>query len=171
MAQAYHNLGKCFAAKENWTQALDAYEKSLEISQDQGNLMQSAINYVNKAAVYLELSDMTLTATYCARAVDVFREVDYPLGVAEAYKVLGQMFTRKQEWVTAQGLLEESLRICEEYDNPLGVAETCRSLGLLHQTRSETDSARTSLEQARDQFQSLGALHDVETTSELIAAL
>lgn len=126
---------------------------------------------MNKAAVYLELSDMTMTATYCARAVDVFREVDYPLGIAETYKVLGQMFTRKQEWATAQGLLEESLRICEEYHNPLGAAETCRSLGLLHHSRDETDSARTSLERARDQFQSLGALHDVESTGELIAAL
>ena len=97
--------------------------------------------------------------------------MDYPLGIAEVYKVLGRLFTRKRDWTTARGLLEESLRLCEEYDNPLGAAEARRELGALYAARNDPDAARRSLEAAREQFEGLGARHDVEATRELLSAL
>ncbi len=91
--------------------------------------------------------------------------------IAEAYKVLGQLFTQKRDWTTAQGLLEEGLRLCKEYDNPLTAAEVSREFGRLHAARNETEAARRLLEEARRAFQRLGAHHDVEATGRLLDAL
>ena len=98
IAIIHHNLGMSYTAQQNWAQALDTFEKSLEMAQEKGDLILTALNYVHKAVVYLELNDRTLVATYCARSLDTFREVDYPLGIAETYKVLGRLYTQTQEF-------------------------------------------------------------------------
>jgi len=170
-AFALHNLGLCFTATLNYPSALDAFEQSVTIAQGNGDLILTALNYVHKAAVYLELNDRTLVASYCARALDTFKEIDYPLGVAETYKVLGRLYTQKQDWATADGLLSESMRLCQQYQKPLGVAEVQREIGKLYLAQNELDLARTTLDAARVQFETLGAGHDAHVTSELISAL
>ena len=170
-AFAFHNLGMCYSATSNHPNALDAFEKSIHIALETGDLVLTALNYVHKAAVYLELNDRTIVASYCARALDTFREVDYPLGVAETYKILGRLFTLKEDWATAQGLLAESLRLCEQYEKPLGVAEVRREMGKLYFAQGEMDSARSALESAHAQFDILGARREVFVTLELLRTL
>jgi len=168
-AQAHHNLGICHASRRNWTQALEAFEQSLESSQKLGNLWQTGMTLVHKAAVFIELGDSDVAASYCARAIEIFREIDYPLGSAEAYKVLGRLFTHRQDWTTARSLLQESLRICEAYENPLGTAEAHRELGQLYARRGDADEARASLTEASEAFERLGASHDLELTQDLLS--
>ncbi|MDA0712080.1 MAG: tetratricopeptide repeat protein [bacterium] len=170
-AFAFHNLGMCYSATSNHPNALDAFEKSIHIALETGDLILTALNYVHKAAVYLELNDRTIVASYCARALDTFREVDYPLGVAETYKILGRLYTLKEDWATAQGLLAESLRLCEQYEKPLGVAEVRREMGKLYFAQGEMDSARSALESAHAQFDILGARREVFVTLELLRTL
>ncbi len=170
-AFALHNLGLCFTAVENYASALDAFEKSITIAQEISDLILTSLNYVHKAAVYLALNDRTLVATYCARALDTFKEVDYPLGIAETYKVLGQLYTQKQDWATAQGLLNESLRLCQQYEKPLGIAEVNREIGKLYKAQNKTEMARETLQTAHEQFLQLNAQHDATVTEKLLEAL
>jgi tetratricopeptide (TPR) repeat protein len=169
-AFALHNLGLCFTAVANYASALDAFEKSITIAQDISDLILTSLNYVHKAAVYLALNDLTLVATYCARALDTFNEVDYPLGIAETYKVLGQLYTKKQDWATAQGLLNESLRLCQQYEKPLGIAEVNREIGKLYIAQNKTEMARETLQTAHEQFLQLNAQHDATVTKKLLEA-
>lgn len=168
MARAYHNIGICYSAQSNWPAALDAFEKSLDIALTAGHLILSAVNYIEKASVFLELNDTSVAATYCAQAIDICKEVDYPLGVAEAYRVLGKMYTAKGDYSTAHSLLTESLNLCDQYNDPLAHAETRRQIGILHISTNETEQARNTLETARQEFETLGAQHDAQITQNLI---
>jgi tetratricopeptide (TPR) repeat protein len=150
---------------------LDAFEKSITIAQEKGDLILTASNYVHKAVVYLALNDRTLVATYCARALDTFKEVDYPLGIAETYKILGQLYSQKQDWATALGLLNESLRLCQQYEDPLGIAEVNREIGKLYKAQNKIEMAGETLKTAREQFVNLGAQHDVAVTDKLLDTL
>ena len=161
----------CHSSRNRWTDALDAFEQSLEISQETGDIGQSAATYIHKAAVFLELGDSQVAASLCARGIEIFEETDFPLGIAEAYKVLGRLLTRKKEWATAQGLLEEGLRICEEYDDALGRSEIHRDLGNLHAARNDAAAARASYRTALEGFQTLGASYEVEATQAQLDAL
>ena len=171
VARLYYNLGVCHSSRKQWKEALDAFERSLEISHDTGNIRQTAMVHVHKAAVFLELGDSSVTATLCARAIETFQEIDFPLGIAEAYKVLGRLFTGKGEWATAQGLLEEGLRICEEYDDALGRSEMHRDLGNLYAARNDLSGAGTSYRTALEGFETLGASYEVEATQALLASV
>lgn len=171
MSQTYHNLGMCYKARAHWPEALDMFEKSLAIALDRGDMIMSALNYIHKAEVYLVLHDLTLTTTYCAQAVDICREIDYPLGIAEAYRVLGSAFTQKGNLATALGLLTESLQLCQQYQDRLGQAETKRVLGKLYVARNDKEEARLWFENARNQFELLGATHDVTITRQLLENL
>lgn len=168
IARTYHNMGMCQTARGIWHEALDAFEKSIEIAQDKGDLILTALNIVHKAAVYLELNDRTLVATYCARALDTFKEVDYPLGIAETYKILGRLYTQKQDWATAHGLFSESLRLCQQYQKPLGLAEVERELGNLYLAQNNSEMAREILQSALDRFKTLGAQNDISKTEEIL---
>jgi len=168
VAHVQHNVGMCHLARGRWEPALDAFEKSLAVSLDTGNLRLSASTYVQKAAIYVELKDTQVAASFCARALDIFREVDYPLGQAEALKILGRISVARQNWSTAEGLLGESLRICTDYSNLLGAAETRRELGVLNRARNREDDARGFLQQAVEGFVTIGAKHDVARTRALL---
>ena len=171
IARTYHNIGLTQSARSLWPEALDAFEKSITIAQEKGDLILTALNYIHKAAVYLSLNDRTLVATYCARGLETFKEVDYPLGIAETYKVLGQLYTQKQDWATAQGLLNESLRLCQQYEKPLGMAEVNREIGKLHMAQNKIELARDALQAASEQFLQLNAQHDATVTQQLLDTL
>lgn len=169
LARVHHNLGMGHLARRSWDAALDAFETSLEVSLDTGNLRLAGSTFVQKAAVYVELGDAEVATRYCARALDIFQEVDYPLGQAEVLKLLGRISTIRENWATAEGLLQESLRICTDYGSSLGAAEARRELGLLSRARGRGQEAQRLLEEALSGFEALGAQHDAHRTQDLLS--
>ena len=169
--RAYHNLGMCGISREDWPAALDAFERALEISEGIGDLALAASSYAQKAHVYLHLNDRTLSAAYCTRALDIFQEVDRPLGKAEALRILGRLVGSGGGHRTGRDLLDESLDLFVRFENPLGEAEVRREIGKLEVERGNTDQARVHLSQAVGIFDRLGARVDVERTQLLIEGL
>ncbi len=169
--RAYHNLGMCGISREDWASALDAFEQALQISEGIGDLALAASSYVQKAQVYLRLNDRTLSAAYCTRALDIFQEVDRPLGKAEALRILGRLVGSGSAYRTGRGLLDESLDLYVRFENPLGEAEVRREIGILESEQGNPEEARTHLIQAVEIFDRLGARVDVERTQALIEGL
>jgi len=171
LAKAYHNIGMLHMDREQWTDTLDSFEQSLEITTEHGELGMMSITYLNKAEVYFALSDLSVSASYCGKALRIFEELEDKLGEAEAQRVLGMIFTRKEQWTAALNLFEDSLALSASCGNPLDTAETYRELGRMHVAKGDRDPARESFTQALDRFRQVGAERDVEETEKLLEEL
>jgi tetratricopeptide (TPR) repeat protein len=169
IARAYHNLGICYSFKESWQEALDAYEHSLEVSERIGLLETAGKSYVQKGHVYLCLKDVTLAATYCAKALDIADEIGRPLGRANAFRVLGRLIGERGDYITGMNVLEQGLEIFRQFENPLGEAEIMREIGTLQLNRDTSDRGNQTLQNALSIFERIGARGEVARTRSLLA--
>ncbi len=128
-ARTFHNLGMTHADRRDWQSAMDTYERGFKLAQAQGHIDVMANIHLGSADVLLELGGTSMALCYCARALDIYRQVGDRLGEADTYRLLGKGFGRNREWTKADGMFQHSLRINEECENPLGVAETLREIG------------------------------------------
>jgi uncharacterized protein HemY len=109
-----------------------------------------------------------MVALCCTRALDICKETEDRLGEAEAYRLLGRLFSMRRQWSTAESLFQDSIRLTEEISNPLGTAEAFRDFGRMQEKRGLATQARSSYDRALSGFQSLGAESDISEVSDLI---
>ena len=67
LAQSYHNLGMAYADKQDWASANEKYEQTLELARKVGIGQLIATTYLNKAELYLALSDVSQAAATCGK--------------------------------------------------------------------------------------------------------
>lgn len=170
-ARSYHNLGMTHADRRDWNAAMDCYSRSFEIAQEHQQLDVMANVYLSQAELLLDLGDSSMVAAFCVRALEIYRKIGNHLGEADGYRLLGRVFTLRQQWNTGTALFQDSLRLNEEYNNPLGTAEAHRDLGKMQTARGRHTDARASFEAALEGFRKLGARADVVEVERLIAAL
>ena len=171
MASAYHNLGMTYADLEDWTSAMDAYEKGFEVAQKSSHLDIMANIHLSMAEVMLEMGNSMMVPMCCARALDIYRKTGDRLGEADAYRLLGRTFGMRKDWNTANQLFKDSLTLNEEHSNPLGVAETQRDWGKMLMNRGQKTDAQHMLEIAWAGFDKLGALSDAKKVEGVLEEL
>jgi tetratricopeptide (TPR) repeat protein len=162
LAQVRHNLGMAYADKREWAAANEHYEQTLEIARQKGLGPLVAITYLNKAQLYVELSDLTQAAESCGKALCVFRQSGDKLGEAEAYRILGDVFARRGNEVTAMRMLDFSLEITMRANSPLEIGESHRAKGAVAERLGRKDEAIESYKQALTYFERCSAERDCE---------
>lgn len=171
MSGAYHNLGMTYADLEDWTSAMDAYEKGFEVAQKNGHLDIMANIHLSMAEVMLEMGNSMMVPMCCARALDIYRKTGDHLGEADAYRLLGRTFGMRKDWDTANQLFKDSLALNEEHGNPLGAAETQRDWGKMLMNRGLKTDAQHMLLTACEGFDKLGAQADKEKIENILEEL
>ena len=171
LARTHQNLGMVHADRQDWKAAMTSYDQGLNTAEKNQQLDVVANIHLARAELLLELEDTSLVALCCAHALDICRQTGDRLGEADAYRLLGRLFTLRKQWNTAACLFRDSLRLNEEFANPLDIAETHRDIGRMHAARGQTTDARTSYEAALAGFRKLGANKDAEVVEGLLASL
>ena len=171
LARTYHNLGMTHVKKRDWNAAMDSYERGYDIAQDKGLLDVMANIMLSRAELLLELGDTAIAAHCSARALDIYRKTEDHLGEGDSYRLLGRLFTLREQWTTALSLFQDSIRLNEEYSNPLGLAEAHRDMGRMFAVRGHSTEAREAYEVAVSGFQQLDAQADVGQVERLIEEL
>jgi tetratricopeptide (TPR) repeat protein len=171
VAKTYHNLGNTYANRQEWDQAMASYENGFRLAEQIQQLDVMANIHLSRADTLLDLGDGSMVALCCIRALDICRELEDRLGEAEAYRLLGRLFSMRRQWSTAESLFQDSIRLTEEISNPLGTAEAWRDLGKMQAGRGLDSQARDSYDKALAGFTNLGAESDAATVTELISDL
>jgi tetratricopeptide (TPR) repeat protein len=83
------------------------------------------------------------------------------LGLAEVTKILGIIFTRKEEWSSAEKFFIESMKLNEKYESPLSLAETQFEMGLMCKKKGDIEEALNMFKSAFEGFSTLEAKEDL----------
>ncbi len=163
LAQAYHNLGMSFFAKEDWPRAGEHYEKSLEISRGLDVPDLSALTRLNLAELHVHSGEIAQAEAFCKMAMATLDEIDDRLGMAEARKIMGCIEGRKRNWDEAAQLFDRSIELNEECASPLGLAETYFEFARVSKEAGRAEESHRLLNKSLGIFEQLKASKEIES--------
>jgi len=171
LAQAWHNLGMAYADRYQWKEAGDCYEKAMRLARKHSIANILGAVHLNRAEMYEELGDIDMAAVACGRALSIFAASQNVLGEAEVYRVLGKIFSRRNDPITSMEMFNLSLDMVKEVGAPLETAETYLAMGLAYERMDYLDDAIRAVEAALPYFEQVQARADREAAEEHLARL
>jgi len=171
LAELYNNLATAYRDKEFWPEAGKYYARSLELARQIGDAVIEASATLNRVELYLLMHDLEMAEKQCHVALGAFHRLSHKAGEADACRLLGVVYTRKDHWSLARKYLDEALQTNTEHDNRLGIAETHRSYAEFWQAKDNRKSALKHLQKALENFHALKANREVKKLEKQLAAI
>ena len=171
LAETYNNLGTACRDKEYWHEAGKHYAKSLDLARQAGDAVVEAQVSLNRVELYLLMHDLEMAEKQCQLALRAFHGLGHKSGEADACRLLGVVYTRRDNWGLAKKYLDEALQTNTQHDYRLGLAETHRSYAEFWQARDNKKSALKHLQKALENFQALKANREVKKLEKQMAMM
>jgi tetratricopeptide (TPR) repeat protein len=165
-ARILNNLGNLYRAKNDYTTALNAYQKALIIRQRLTKLDSSFLEYDvaetqnNLGILYQDKNDYLAALAAYQKANEIFERLaerspaKYESSLAVTQNNLGTLFQYKNDFSAALNAYQRALEIRERLAQSdlaayePGVAETLHNLGTLFQNKSNYSSALNAYQKA-----------------------
>lgn len=167
LAETYNNIATAYRDKEFWHEAGKCYAKGLQLAREVGDVVVEAQINLNRVELYLLMHDLEMAEKQCQIALRTFHSLGHNSGEADACRLLGVVYTRKDNWGLAKKYLDEALQLCSQHDHPLGLAETHKSFVEYWQSKGNKKSALKHLQKAIAQYQQLKAAREVKKLEKL----
>ncbi len=171
LAETYNNMGTAYRDKEFWHESGKCYAKSLQLAREAGDVMVEAQVNLNRVELYLLMHDLDMAERQCQLALRAFHNLEHSSGEADACRLLGVVYTRKENWGLAKRYLDEALQLCGQPGNPLGLAETHKSYAEYWCAKGNKKSERRHLQKALEHFKLLKAQREIKKIEKLIGDL
>lgn len=171
LAELHHNLGMTFLSKGDIETAINQFNDSLSYSNQQYYQSVIGLSYLGKASAYARKGDYSISMYFVQKALDIFRNINDHLSIADAYKIKGIIHREMGNVEIAKVYLETSVRLNELYLCSLGLAEALYEVGLLCKERSETEAAKEAFQKSLQNFQKIGAQHNEQVVKEVMVSL
>jgi len=171
LAEAHHNMGMTYADMKRWSESADCYEKSYKIAKEVGDVRLQAMVKLNRVEMYTTIKDIYFGLALCNQALKTFKELEDHLGEAEAYKFLGMLYTRVEEWDLAGSFFEDAIHCADKYKNPLLAAEAHYQYGVMQKAKNNPEMAIEDFNKALSLFKSMKAEKDVDRVKEALDSI
>ncbi|MEW6751610.1 MAG: protein kinase [Candidatus Latescibacterota bacterium] len=165
----YYNMGMVRADQERWDEALELYERSLQICRATRNRFQEPAIEVNRAEALLGKGNLVEARQACSRALRGFRRLEDGLGVADALRLYGRLCRLERNWEEGRGYLEQSVDLNRRYGESVSLGEALWELGLVHRGEGSEARALEVLREAEGIFARAGAQADLQRVRAAIA--
>ncbi len=135
------DLANVLTDQGKYTQALEAYEETLEISKQLGDLRGQGVKLGQLGTLALKQRDYAEAQSHYETALQLFQRLGEPGYEAIAWHQLGMVAEEHQTWAEAERCYRESLAIEEQLGNAAGVALTCNQLAIVSRRAGRPDEA------------------------------
>lgn len=114
IASSYNGIGVIYSAMNNFKEAIQAYEKALEIEVSKDNFRGMAMNNANIGSVYFDLGEYEKAEDYFHKSLDNNIQANVPMGIAlcninlgKVYEIRGEDGAALEEFHKAYEILSE----------------------------------------------------------------
>jgi DNA-binding SARP family transcriptional activator/Tfp pilus assembly protein PilF len=165
-AQTALSLADAYLKLKGQEEALERYERCLEVLHKAGNASLLGTGYNNLGEVYLDLGRLPEAADCFRQARDILSVSGYGLGYV--LHNLGRVSLASGVPDDAIAILGDAHRIHRESGDLIGQATALRYLGQAHRDTGDVDGAREAWSAALEMFSEIG---EETERAEVIAAL
>lgn len=135
------NMGVVSKIRGDYTDALDYYQKSLEIRKTTGYDQGVASCYVNIGNVYVENKNDEKALSYFEQAQEIYNETNSIFGQASVLNNIALIYKREKNLELAKQYFEQSLERYKEIDMQKNISQLYINLGLLYKDFDDCDQA------------------------------
>ncbi|NMM62871.1 AAA family ATPase [Clostridium sp. P21] len=130
IAACYNYMGDIRKKKENFLEALDYYNKAIEICEQKNVLTSLALFYTNAGETAFCISDYSLSTKYFKKALNIYKKFDIIWGksIAEAFMSIILM---------KDGNFEESLKFLKNADVNSKILKNPKEIGTVFRAKAE----------------------------------
>ena len=157
VAEVYHNIGLCYARQNNWSKAGECYERSTHYSKRAHNVYLTAITFMHRAELCIQICDFNVAQHYCSQALDIFIKIGNKEGLADGYKLLASIHRRFGQFEVAKIYLGKALGICLEIKNRLNEAEALAEYARVARDQGDEEDSNKKFDLAISIFQAIEA--------------
>lgn len=167
----YYNMGMVRADQQRWDEALQLYDRSLQLCQQTRHLIHEPAIDLNRTEALIGKGDLAAAREACSRALRGFRRLDNGLGLADALRLYGRLCRLERNWDDSQVYLEKSVALNRQFGESVSLGEALYELGLLHQEAGRPQAAMEPLHTAREIFTRAEATLDLDRVRTALAEL
>lgn len=130
IAACYNYMGDIRKRKENFLEALDYYNKAIEICEQKNVLTSLALFYTNAGETAFYTNDYNLSTRYFKKALNIYKKFDLIWGksIAEAFMSIILM---------KDGNFEESLKFLKSADMNSRILKNPKEIGTVFRAKAE----------------------------------
>ncbi len=141
LAGALNNIGFIYKQQGGIPQALEYYQKSLEIKKEINNNKGIANSLNNIGRIYEQQGDIPKALEYYHKSLKIREEIGNKAGIAESLNNIGFIYKQQGDIPEALEYYHKSLKIREEAGNKAGIAESLNNIGLIYQNQGDSSKA------------------------------
>ncbi|MEM6698125.1 MAG: CHAT domain-containing tetratricopeptide repeat protein, partial [Bacteroidota bacterium] len=112
LTTAYTNLGACYQSENNYTKAIEYFERAIAI---EDNELSKAIEYRNLGLAYEEMGNLDTALYYFQLALEVVIEQEVEEKIARYHIQMGDLFFKKNDYQQAIYHYEASIKVFDHY--------------------------------------------------------
>lgn len=128
-AEAYNMQGISFWFKANYPQAVNYYERSLNIREEIGDKKGIAASLFNIGNIYLRQSNFPQALEYNQRSLIIEEEIGNKEGIANSLGNIGYIYSLQGNYTKALDYLLRSLKTREEIGDKIEITNSLGNIG------------------------------------------
>lgn len=141
LAAFYNDIGIIKKQKGNYPEALENYQKSLQIYKKLNDQDGISTNYNSIAIIYYYLGDFSRAIEYYQKAFEIFRKIRSKEGMALSYNNIGMIYSNQGKFTKAIEYYQKSLELKKSLNDKKGIASTYNGIGAVHYYQADYDEA------------------------------
>jgi DNA-binding SARP family transcriptional activator len=126
IAAAYYYMGDSNRFKGAFREAIQYYEKAIEICENNDLLGRLTLFYTNAGHSAYNLGDLLLSQRYFESAIKLYEQLDFPWRRSIAYGFLGLLHVKSGKYDKALDLFIMAEKYSSKMNNPYELAVVCR---------------------------------------------
>lgn len=136
---AHLNLGDYFFNAEIYTEAVEQYNKALQLATNPNIQKAKVLNHLGR--VYSALKNYEKAKIYLNRAEELNTELNNSKGLAATFEILGGCAEKLGDYTESLAFQEKSLKLFTELGDDSGLAKVYENMGSIYEDLEEYDKA------------------------------
>ena len=161
----YHQIGMVYQYQQQWQQALDAYQRALELKEQHGQQHEMGSTYHQIGIVHqLQQQWREALAAY-QRALELYEQHGQQHEAGDTHHNIGMVYQEQQQWQQALEAYQRALELYEQHGQQHESGGTHHQIGRVYQEQQQWREALDAYQRALElkeqhgQQQALGNTH------------
>ena len=144
----YHQIGMVCQLQQQWQQALDAYQRALELNEQHGQQQALGSTYHHIGMVYEEHRQWQQALDAYQRALELHDQYGQQHQMGITYHQIGMVHQYQQQWQQALSAYQRALELKEQHGQQQTLGSTYHHIGMVYEKQRQWQQALASYQRA-----------------------
>ncbi len=140
-ASAYEIIGNYFSDRDEYSKALNYYNKSLQLQEQLKDKIGIINNYYNIGFLFYNQSINDTAINFFEKGYKISKEINYEKGIIDYYNGMGNVYNYIGNYKSALSYFLNELKYYERIDDTLGLGKVYYNIGMTYEFKQDYSQA------------------------------